>query len=160
MRWLIGLLVCAALSGCLSDENPPNLDESSDAEPMAAVEDPVHIDESFDLLTTTLDNRWSWSMSEGMTGHVEITLEANPTNLKGADSICYRLEWPQGHRTGGGANCSGVGNLGVSISVISLVVDQTVFSTGLYPNDFDLHVWAPNGPDPAIVRVQVDTFAA
>lgn len=160
MKWW-SLLAASALlfAGCLSDDDAPDdpLDNAAEAEPEA----PYRVDATFDLLPTGMDETWTWSMSPGMTGDVELTFIPDPASTKSSDQVCYRLTWPEGaHR--GGTNCGdgNVGNVAVQISGNDLLMPETFYDVYLVPNTFTLRVWTPQGGDAAQVHVYVETFAA
>lgn len=142
-----------ALAGCLGEASDTETDFLEEAAPTAPVA-PTHIDEESSLLTAPMDETWTWTMSPGMTGRVLIELTGTPTSTGGHGIVCYRLDWPQGHHSGG-SNCQD-GDVGIYLSPGSTASTTTVYDVRLLPNSFTLHVWTDR-PDTASVRVFVDT---
>lgn len=155
MRWLALTLLVPLLSGCVVTDSTTEIMDAS-AEKEAPRADPIHIDETYPLMANFVDQSWSWTLSEGGSGHIQIDVVGEPASMEGKDNICYEVAWPEGRHARGGC---GSGNVNVQIDgSLSLVTGtQNVYEADMYPNVFQMRVWSDEF-DTASVRVQIETW--
>lgn len=150
--WLAAPLLLLALSGCLGEDQTAGTDSNpTDSKTDDAV-DPYHVDETFELMPEGMDESWSWTMNQSMTGRVTIEYIPDPVAAS-STSICYELDWGTGRHY----RCAS-GGVVLSVDGTNVLEPQTIYDVKLNPDDFDLRVWSGAGPDTANVHVTIDTW--